>query len=81
MRPELSGQFLKTKIKGGLKMIKPVKNGLDFLRDRNWHPITRTREGALKYAEKIMPEYLRRCGFGAEICDCGDYYRINYGHK
>lgn len=62
-------------------MNKPVKQGLDFVRDKNWNPIIRNREGAIREAQKIMPVYLRQYGFGAEVCDCGGYYRISYGRK
>jgi len=60
---------------------KPLKQGLDFFRDKQWNPIVRNRAGAIREGEKAMPACLRKCGFGVEVCDCGDYYRINYGHK
>lgn len=62
-------------------MVKQVKYGLDFLRNNSWQPISRNREGALKYAEKTMPTELQRLNFVAVVCDCGEYYRINYAHK
>lgn len=62
-------------------MEKPVKSGLDYLRDNNWNPVTRNRAGAIREGIKRMPAELMACSFGVEVCDCGEYYRINYGHK
>ncbi len=58
---------------------KPVKSGLDYLRDEKWDPIRRNRAGAIREGSKRMPEYLKRYRFGVAVCDCGEYYRVIYG--
>lgn len=60
---------------------KPVKHGFDFIRDKQWNPIIRNRKGAIREGERRKPAYLKWCNFIVEICDCGDYYRVNYGRK
>ena len=57
----------------------PVKQGVDFIRDSEWKPVTWDMSRALREARKRMPEDLKRCGFRAEVCYCGDWYRVEYG--
>lgn len=59
--------------------MKKVKYGEDFIRDRNWKPVTRTKAGAERLGKKLMPADLKRLGFGVSVFDAGDYYRISYG--
>jgi len=63
-----------------LKM-KPLMGGLDFYRDANWNPIKRTKAGAKRLGDQRMDLDLKRVGFETIICDCGDYFRVNYGKK
>lgn len=60
------------------EMKKPVMAGGDYLRDKNWKPIIATREQAERIGWQKMAKDLKRCNFNVVICDCGDYYRINY---
>ena len=58
---------------------KPVKEGLDFVRDGNWNIIERTRKGTLSLGRLIMPKDLKAHGFHPTVCDCGDYFRLSFG--
>jgi len=58
---------------------KPVKEGLDFVRDGNWNPVTRTRAGVLRLGRRIIPKDLKAHGFVPAVCDCGDYFRLSFG--
>lgn len=58
---------------------RPLKIGCDYLRDKNWNRVVVTKKGALAITSKRMPAELARCGFVATICDCGGYWRGNYG--
>ena len=62
-------------------MRKPVKCGEDFVRDANWQPMVRTRDGAEALGRKTMPDDLKALGFGVAVFDAGDYYRISFGRK
>lgn len=58
-------------------MKKPIKSGLDFLYDKHWNIVCRTRKGALQLANrKAAKEHPKGFWHGA-VCDCGEYYRIN----
>lgn len=62
-------------------MKKPVKYGEDFIRDANWQPIQRTKEGAVRLGMRLMPDDLKRLGFGVSVFEADEYYRISYGRK
>jgi hypothetical protein len=62
-------------------MKKKIMCGLDFLRDGDWNPIVRTREGAMAVGRRTMPEDLKAIGFGVAIFETADYYRVSYGRK
>jgi len=57
---------------------KPLKEGLDFVRDRNWRPKVVTRKGAERLGWRLMDAALKRCGFVPVVCDCGDYFRVSF---
>jgi len=61
--------------------MKPIKEGIDYIVDKNWQKIITNRQGAMKIGVKTMPDNLRILGFGVEVADCDDYYRIIYGRK
>ena len=54
-------------------MKKTVKVGLGELETRM------TREQAQRWGDANMPIHLRRVGFQTLICDCGEWFRINWG--
>jgi len=58
---------------------KPVKEGLDFVRDADWNPVVRTRQGALALGRKMRGAFEKRYGFVPVVCDCGAYFRISFG--
>ena len=53
-------------------MKKKVKVGLGELET------SMTREQAQRWGDANMPERLRRVGFETMICDCGEWFRINW---
>jgi len=57
---------------------KPVKEGLDFVRDGNWNPVKRTRAGVIRLGWKIRDAVARKYGFVPVVCDCGDYFRLSF---
>lgn len=61
-----------------MKDSKPVKEGLDFLRDGGWNPIKRTREGAIRLGWRLRDAIARKHGFVPVVCDCGDYFRLSF---
>ena len=70
-----------TKWRQGEGMKKPIKCGLDFLRDAKWNPVVRDRLGAERLGFKMMSADLKVIGFGVSVFDAGDYYRISFGRK
>lgn len=61
-------------------MKKPLvdSNGA-IIPDKNWRPVMRDREGALRFGEKHMPPYLRSAGFSVAVFETDEYIKINYG--
>ena len=62
-------------------MTKPVKCGEDFVRDNQWSPVVRDRDGTLSLGRKIMPPDLKGMGFGVAVFEADDYFRISFGRK
>ena len=62
-------------------MKKPVKCGLDFLRDDKWRPVVRDRQGAEALGRRLIPADLLRVGFGVSVFEGDDYFRISFGRK
>jgi len=61
--------------------MKPVKCGEDFMRDDQWSPIIRGREGAGALGRKIMPSDLKGMGFRVSVFEADEYFRICFGRK
>ena len=62
-------------------MRKAIKCGADFVRDEQWSPIVRGREGAEALGRKIMPSDLKEIGFRVAVFEADDYFRICFGRK
>lgn len=58
---------------------KPVKEGLDFVRDANWNPIKRTRQGVIALGKRIIPKDLKAHGFVPCVWEGPDYFRLSFG--
>ncbi len=62
-------------------MKKPVKCGEDFVRDDQWRPVVRDRQGAVNLGRKLIPADLLVLGFGVSVFEADDYFRISFGRK
>lgn len=62
-------------------MKKPVKCGEDFVRDNQWSPVVRDREGALSLGRKTIPPALKGLGFSVAVFETDEYFRISFGRK
>lgn len=58
-------------------MEKPVKCGLDFVRDTNWRPRILTRKGAQALANRMAMAEIPHGFWKGSVCDCGSHYRIS----
>jgi len=56
---------------------KPVKCGLDFLRDSRWKPRKMTKKGAQREAGRFARRRLPEGFWVAIVVDCGEYFRIS----
>lgn len=57
---------------------KPVKEGLDFIRNSDWNPVERTRDGVIRLGWRLRDAIARKFGFVPVVCDCGDYFRLSF---
>ena len=64
-----------------MKIKKPVKCGEDFVRDDQWRPVVRDRQGAEAIGRRLIPADLLRFGFGVSVFEADDYFRISFGRK
>ena len=62
-------------------MMKPVKQGLNFIRDAKGHPLIRDYAGAVTVGLMIMPKELKTLGFGVTVFDEDGCFRISFGNK
>jgi len=62
-------------------MKKPVKCGEDFVRDGQWHPVVRDRQGVENLGRRLIPADLLKLGFGVAVFEADDYYRVSFGRK
>jgi len=59
-------------------MKKAVVCGLDFLRDKHWKPVVRTRKGAQLIADRLARKEVPTGYWHGIVSDCGTYYRISF---
>lgn len=65
----------------GVSVKMPVKCGEDFVRDAEWRPVVRDRDGALAVGRRIMPSDLKAMGFGVSVWEGDSYFRVSFGRK
>lgn len=58
-------------------MKKRLLIGLGSVVDKNWNPVMVTRQRARALTKKLADKSLPM--FAATVCDCGEYWRGNYG--
>lgn len=58
---------------------KPIKAGLDYLRDSDWQPIVATRAGAQRRADRMAARSKPKGFWNGVVVDCGAYWRIAIG--
>lgn len=58
-------------------MKKRLKIGMDYVVDKHWNPVVVNRAQALQITRKKQDRSLSM--FTANVCDCGEYWRGNYG--